>query len=367
MRNAQPCRRGTCGTSFSPDVEQGAQRQADGAPERVADDPGQGDPDVAVEELLVGRPRGGVVVDAGPLDVRAVALGRGVVQRRTAAARPGRGRPGRGGAAGGEPVGVAAQGGEEVVVGGEAGADAGGAEPAGDGAAALGEEGAEEQDGEAPGEALVEAGGQAGDEVLPKGRQEGKIHGRLSGLGSGPCSNPYLGPRALRHARKSLSRSALAIIRFSQKVQTSIEGNRIEPKPCVIRPTLLIHLSGIMTASLVVLVTCSPKTGPGGMRVSEALRGQETNHEATHGRGGHPQAAPGRGRPGPGPEHRPGLPALGVSEQTLHRWRNQYGGLKADEAKRLKELEAENARLKRLVAELALDKQMLQEVAQKKW
>ena len=58
---------------------------------------------------------------------------------------------------------------------------------------------------------------------------------------------------------------------------------------------------------------------------------------------------------------------LGVSEPTLHRWRHQYGGLKADEAKRLKELEAENARLKRLVAELALDKQMLQEVVQKKW
>jgi putative transposase len=58
---------------------------------------------------------------------------------------------------------------------------------------------------------------------------------------------------------------------------------------------------------------------------------------------------------------------LGVSEQTLHRWRNRYGGLKADEARRLKELEAENARLKRLVAELALDKQMLQEVAQKKF
>ena len=58
---------------------------------------------------------------------------------------------------------------------------------------------------------------------------------------------------------------------------------------------------------------------------------------------------------------------LGVSENTFHRWRAQYGGLKADEAKRLKELEAENARLKRLVAELALDKQMLQEVVQKKW
>ncbi|HEX5271095.1 MAG TPA: DUF4058 family protein, partial [Gemmataceae bacterium] len=48
------------------------------------------------------------------------------------------------------------------------------------------------------------------------------------------------------------------------------------------------------------VVTCSPKTGPGGMRVSEAPRGRETNHEATHGRGGHRQAAPGRGRPGPG-------------------------------------------------------------------
>lgn len=57
---------------------------------------------------------------------------------------------------------------------------------------------------------------------------------------------------------------------------------------------------------------------------------------------------------------------LAISEQTLHRWRNQYGGLKTDEAKRLKELETENARLKRLVAELALDKQMLQEIAQKK-
>ena len=58
---------------------------------------------------------------------------------------------------------------------------------------------------------------------------------------------------------------------------------------------------------------------------------------------------------------------LGVSEPTFHRWRHQYGGLKQDDAKRLKELEAENARLKRLVAELALDKQMLQEVVQKKW
>ena len=58
--------------------------------------------------------------------------------------------------------------------------------------------------------------------------------------------------------------------------------------------------------------------------------------------------------------------ALEVSEVTFHRWRNQYGGMKADDAKRLKELEVENARLKKLVADLALDKQMLQDVLKKK-
>jgi putative transposase len=58
---------------------------------------------------------------------------------------------------------------------------------------------------------------------------------------------------------------------------------------------------------------------------------------------------------------------LGVSEQTFHRWRNRYGGLRTDEGKRLKELEAENARLKRLVAELLLDKQMLQETVRGNW
>ena len=58
---------------------------------------------------------------------------------------------------------------------------------------------------------------------------------------------------------------------------------------------------------------------------------------------------------------------LAISEAAFHRWRNQYGGMKADEARRLKELEAENARLKGLVAERLLDKQMLHEFAQKKW
>lgn len=55
---------------------------------------------------------------------------------------------------------------------------------------------------------------------------------------------------------------------------------------------------------------------------------------------------------------------LGVSEQTFSRWRNQYGGMKSGEARRLKELEQENARLKRAVADLTLDNQMLKEVAE---
>ena len=58
---------------------------------------------------------------------------------------------------------------------------------------------------------------------------------------------------------------------------------------------------------------------------------------------------------------------LGISEPTFHRGRNQYGGMKADEAKRRKELEAANARRQRLVAELARDKHMLPEVAPTKW
>lgn len=55
---------------------------------------------------------------------------------------------------------------------------------------------------------------------------------------------------------------------------------------------------------------------------------------------------------------------LEVSEATFHRWRNQYGGMKAEEMKRLKHLEEENRRLKTLVAELSLDNQVLKEVAE---
>ena len=55
--------------------------------------------------------------------------------------------------------------------------------------------------------------------------------------------------------------------------------------------------------------------------------------------------------------------AIGVTDQTYYRWRREYGGLKVDQARRMKDLERENMRLKKLVADLSLDKAMLQEVA----
>ena len=55
------------------------------------------------------------------------------------------------------------------------------------------------------------------------------------------------------------------------------------------------------------------------------------------------------------------LQALEISDKTLYRWRNQYGGMKAEEAKRLKHLEIENKQLKKLLAEAELDKSILKE------
>jgi len=55
------------------------------------------------------------------------------------------------------------------------------------------------------------------------------------------------------------------------------------------------------------------------------------------------------------------LQSMEVSEATFNRWRNQYGGMKSEEAKRLKQLEEENRRLKKVVADLTLDKDILQE------
>ena len=55
--------------------------------------------------------------------------------------------------------------------------------------------------------------------------------------------------------------------------------------------------------------------------------------------------------------------AIAVTEVTYYRWRNEYGGLKGDQVKRLKELEAENTRLRRAISDLTLDKQILKEAA----
>jgi transposase-like protein len=61
------------------------------------------------------------------------------------------------------------------------------------------------------------------------------------------------------------------------------------------------------------------------------------------------------------------LQSLEISESTYERWRAQYGGMKAEEAKRLKELADENRRLKQLVADLSLDNQMLKHIASGNW
>jgi transposase-like protein len=61
------------------------------------------------------------------------------------------------------------------------------------------------------------------------------------------------------------------------------------------------------------------------------------------------------------------LGQLEIAESTWNRWRNQYGGMKADGAKKLKELQVENARLEKLLAEAELDKAMLKELAEGKW
>ena len=58
---------------------------------------------------------------------------------------------------------------------------------------------------------------------------------------------------------------------------------------------------------------------------------------------------------------------LGVTQVTYYRWRKEYGGMKVDQAKRLKDLEKENARLKRLLADAELDKSILKEAASGNW
>ena len=59
--------------------------------------------------------------------------------------------------------------------------------------------------------------------------------------------------------------------------------------------------------------------------------------------------------------------SLGISEQSYYRWRREYGGLKVDQAKRLKELEKENQRLRKAVSDLTLEKLILKEAASGNW
>jgi transposase-like protein len=103
------------------------------------------------------------------------------------------------------------------------------------------------------------------------------------------------------------------------------------------------------------------------MRVSTALMGKETLHMSKRKRHSAEQIVKkledADRRLTAGQSVAQVCQALEVSEATYHRWRNQYGGMKAQEAKRLKELEQENARLKRLLAEAELDKAMLKELA----
>ncbi len=72
-------------------------------------------------------------------------------------------------------------------------------------------------------------------------------------------------------------------------------------------------------------------------------------------------------------EHEAGLPATeiirkhGIANGTFYRWKSKYGGMEVAEARRLKELETENARLKRMLADTMLEKQALEDVVQKKW
>ena len=109
-------------------------------------------------------------------------------------------------------------------------------------------------------------------------------------------------------------------------------------------------------------VVCSPKTSPGAMRVSRPRWPWRTLDETDATQSGTDCRQAARCR-----WHARGrtigevCQALGISEPTFQRWRQQYGGMKAEEAKRLKELEEENKRLKKLLAEAELDKAILKE------
>ena len=114
-------------------------------------------------------------------------------------------------------------------------------------------------------------------------------------------------------------------------------------------------------------LTRAPEIGPAAVRASSTLlNGSEERVDegsTSYAGAGRSQAAEADRLLGEGFELPGVLKELEVSEATYHRWRAQYGGMKADDVKRLKELEAENAKLKRIVADQMLDIEGLKELA----
>src|SRR5271156_4579333 len=141
----------------------------------MVDQPGERDPKMTEEKLLASRSRGGVVVNACPLDARAITFGGGIVdgkdqlfagatqeQRFDHAAETASGHDRR----------ASADGPKDVVKATEVGSDAGGSEPGGDGAPALGQQHAQQQQGQAQGRALVQEGTPSGE---PGGQKGGQV------------------------------------------------------------------------------------------------------------------------------------------------------------------------------------------------
>jgi putative transposase len=119
-----------------------------------------------------------------------------------------------------------------------------------------------------------------------------------------------------------------------------------------------------------VRVAGSPEIGPPVMRASTILENGSEEHVdvATQAHAGAGRSQAERSRPAAqrGAGAAGGAQHLEIAEATYHRWRNQYGGMKADDVKRLKELEAENQKLKRLVADQTLENAALKEIAKRR-
>jgi hypothetical protein len=167
---------------FQPEVELGQERQADGPPEGVPQDQGRRDPDVAVDVLAAGRARRGIVMDAGPFDVRAVALCRGVVQGKDQPRTGGQASQKEAQQAGGDRFGLASYGGNEVVIGFPVVGDASGPQPTGNGSSAQRQEHARKHDRQPPSAAAVQPGCQPLDPLRPLLGTSVFRHPWLSGL-----------------------------------------------------------------------------------------------------------------------------------------------------------------------------------------